>query len=234
MSSTIKVNNIQNLAGDDSGIDLSTNDQIILKTANTTAITVNSSQNTSLAGDLSVTGAISGTDMELSHTSTVSSNVGQVQIDGHFTSAFKNYKVIGSNVHLDTDDVNLNLKFMSGGSLITGSVHRSGMMRVLNDSTIVGHVAESTDTEFAFALGNKVGSATGEHTNFELMLYDPLATDNFKHFRAMTTNNDSSNRVRNILVSGFYNSGQSALSGIEIVPASGNIASGVFKLYGLR
>ena len=54
MSSTIKVNNIQNLAGDDSGIDLSTNDQIILKTANTTAITVNSSQNTSLAGDLSV------------------------------------------------------------------------------------------------------------------------------------------------------------------------------------
>jgi hypothetical protein len=43
MSSTIKVNNIQNLAGDDSGIDLSTNDQIILKTANTTALTINSS-----------------------------------------------------------------------------------------------------------------------------------------------------------------------------------------------
>ena len=44
MSSTIKVDNIKNLAGDDSGIDLSTNDQIILKTANTTAITVDSSQ----------------------------------------------------------------------------------------------------------------------------------------------------------------------------------------------
>ena len=33
---------------------------------------------------------------------------------------------------------------------------------------------------------------------------------------------------------GFYNNGQAALSGIEIVPSSGNIASGVFKLYGLR
>lgn len=44
MSSNLKVNNIQNLAGDDSGIDLSTNDQIILKTANTTALTINSSQ----------------------------------------------------------------------------------------------------------------------------------------------------------------------------------------------
>ena len=54
MSSTIKVNNIQNLAGDDSGIDLSTNDQIILKTANTTAITVDSSQNTTLASHLNM------------------------------------------------------------------------------------------------------------------------------------------------------------------------------------
>lgn len=187
-----------------------------------------------VSGDLTVSGAISGTDMELLHTSTVTSNVGEVQIDGHFTSAFKNYIVIGSNVHLDTDNINLNLKFMSGGSLITGSVHRSGMMRVMNDSTIVTPIGESTDTEFAKVLGDKIGSATGEHTNFEIMLYDPLATDNFKHFRAMTTNNDNSNRLRNILASGFYNSGQSALSGIEIVPASGNIASGVFKLYGLR
>jgi len=55
MSSTINVNNIQNLAGDDSGIDLSTNDQIILKTANTTAITVDSSQGVTLSGGLSMT-----------------------------------------------------------------------------------------------------------------------------------------------------------------------------------
>ena len=54
MSSTIKVNNIQNLAGDDSGIDLSTNDQIILKTANTTAITVDSSQGVACSADLTV------------------------------------------------------------------------------------------------------------------------------------------------------------------------------------
>lgn len=56
MSSTIKVNNIQNLAGDDSGIDLSTNDQIILKTANTSAITVDSSQGVTVAGTTSLSG----------------------------------------------------------------------------------------------------------------------------------------------------------------------------------
>ena len=54
MSSTIKVNNISNLAGDDSGIDLSTNDQVIIKTANTSAITVNASQATALGGNLTI------------------------------------------------------------------------------------------------------------------------------------------------------------------------------------
>ena len=190
--------------------------------------------NATISGTLGVTGAISGTDMQLLHTTTVTSNVDEVQIDGHFTSAFKNYKVIGSNVHLDTDNINFNLKFMSGGSLLTGSVHRSAQVKLLSNNTTVHGIVEGTDTEFAKALGEKVGAITGENVNFEIMLYDPLATDNFKHFRAMTTHNDNSNINRNLMHTGFYNSGQSALSGIEMVPASGNIASGVFKLYGLR
>lgn len=40
MSSTIKVNNIQNLAGDDSGFDLSTNDKIGMKIANSEVVTL--------------------------------------------------------------------------------------------------------------------------------------------------------------------------------------------------
>ena len=233
MSSTIKVNNIQNLAGDDSGIDLSTNDQIILKTANTTAITVNSSQNTSLAGDLSVTGAISGTDMQLLHTTTVSSNVGEVQIDGHFTSAFKNYKIIGSNVHTDTDNVSINMKFMRSGSVVTGSVHRSNRIRTISTLSTVANQDEASDTEFA-KVGGMVGSASGEHSDFEILLFDPLATNNFKSFLS------SSNSITYVgsceigIMAGFFNSGETALSGIEIDPSSGNIASGIFKLYGLR
>jgi hypothetical protein len=46
MTSTIKVDNLVNQSGDnDSGLDLSTNDQVIIKTANTTALTVDASQN---------------------------------------------------------------------------------------------------------------------------------------------------------------------------------------------
>jgi len=48
--SEIKVNSVVNSTGDnDSGLDLSTNDQVIIKTANTTAMTIDSSQNVTFA-----------------------------------------------------------------------------------------------------------------------------------------------------------------------------------------
>ena len=55
--SEIKVNSVVNSTGDnDSGLDLSTNDQVIIKTANTTAVTVDSSQNATFAGQISEAG----------------------------------------------------------------------------------------------------------------------------------------------------------------------------------
>ena len=187
-----------------------------------------------LADTFAFTGTVTGADMALLHTTTVSSNVGQVQIDGHFTSAFKNYKVIGSNIHSVSNAVSLNLKFMSGGSLITGSVHRSIQIKGVSNSSTLSGVNEATDTEFAHALGQKLGDQAGEHTNFELTLFDPLATDNFKSFISQAMIADSDGNARLLHTMGFYNSGQSALSGIEAVCSSGDIASGVFKLYGLR
>jgi len=65
MSSTIKVNNIQNLAGNNSGLDLSTNDQIILKTANTTALTIDSSQNATFASPLATTNLGTGAVLQV-------------------------------------------------------------------------------------------------------------------------------------------------------------------------
>ena len=186
-----------------------------------------------LADTFAFSGTVTGTDMELLHTTTVTSNVGEVQIDGHFTSAFKNYKLVASNVHTDTDNVNMNLKFMSGGSLLTGSVHRSARIRAVSGGSVISNQIEAGNEQFA-KVGGVLGNATGEQTNFEVTFYDPLATDNYKHFTAFSTNVDSNANVEIGLMSAYYSSGQSALSGFEIDPSSGNIASGIFKLYGLR
>jgi hypothetical protein len=187
-----------------------------------------------LSANYAFTGTVTGADMALLHTTTVTSNVGQVQIDGHFTSAFKVYKIIGSNIHSVSNAVALNLKFMSGGSLATGSVHRSIQIKAVSNSSTLNGVNEASDTEFANSLGQKLGDQDGEHTNFELTLFDPLATDNFKSFMCQAMTKDSDGNARLLHTGGTFNSGQSALSGIEAVCSSGDIASGVFKLYGLR
>ena len=185
-----------------------------------------------IASDGTTSGVGAGA-MVLLHTTTVSSNVGEVQIDGHFTSAFKNYKIIGSNVHTDTDNVSINMKFMRSGSVVTGSVHRSNRIRTISTLSTVANQDEASDTEFA-KVGGMVGSASGEHSDFEILLFDPLATNNYKSFLS------SSNSITYVgsceigIMAGFFNSGETALSGIEIDPSSGNIASGTFKLYGIK
>jgi hypothetical protein len=62
--SEIRVNKVVNSTGDnDSGLDMTTNDQVLIKTANTTAVTVDSSQNVTNSGNLTVAGnlTVSGT-----------------------------------------------------------------------------------------------------------------------------------------------------------------------------
>jgi hypothetical protein len=52
MTSELRVDKIHNEGGDnDSGIDLSTNDQIVLKTANTTRLTMNATGQTTIVGE---------------------------------------------------------------------------------------------------------------------------------------------------------------------------------------
>ena len=52
MASEIKVDTIVNAGGDnDSGIDLATNDQILLKVANATRLTMNSTGQTTIVGE---------------------------------------------------------------------------------------------------------------------------------------------------------------------------------------
>jgi len=109
MSSTIKVNNIQNLAGDDSGIDLSTNDQVIIKTANTTAVTVNSSQGVALASNLDV-GTIRATNgttaMTINSSGLVLPKIPILQVSATDTdqsmSANTNTKVQWETVEIDS------------------------------------------------------------------------------------------------------------------------------------
>ncbi len=148
MSSTIKVNNIQNLAGDDSGIDLSTNDQIILKTANTTAITVDSSQNvfvTKTSSDVAVVGQelrSSGFFASTRDGATVSA-LTRLSSDGTILEFRKDSSAVGS-----IDAVGGKLTLNSQGSNLVFNV--GGTTYINMDST---HIYPQTDNAYDLGSG---------------------------------------------------------------------------------
>ena len=156
MSSTIKVNNIQNLAGDDSGIDLSTNDQIILKTANTTALTIDSSQNVGI-GETSPLGKLHIRSSDASITS-VNANSDELVLENNGTCGISIASATDSTGNIsfiDSGDTNQgriqydhstnnmifrvndaeSMRILSGGNLSIGLTTSLGKLHVASDGS---------------------------------------------------------------------------------------------------
>ena len=232
--SEIRADKIHNVTGDnDSGIDLSTNDQIILKTADTTALTISSSQVATFAN------LPSGDNGNVLLSTITASSDDEIDFTGLFSSTYTNYELHGTNVHVSSDGSHIGMRFFVGGSIKSDSHYRYTRIRIYSGTTshvndmVVG-AAEQTDTDFAMVGGESVGNDTGENTNFKITIFNPLGTDNYKMFKAETSYIDLSPDSGQIHASGHYKNGTAALTGVRIFVNSGNMASGEFKLFGMK
>ena len=123
--SEIKVNSVVNSTGDnDSGLDLSTNDQVIIKTANTTAVTVNSSQNVGIGTSSPTTALTLGT----SHTATVQNGgsnsapayaitSGSLGVNGITAPSANTLGFVTSSTE--------RMRIVSGGNVLVGTTNQS-------------------------------------------------------------------------------------------------------------
>ena len=170
-------------------------------------------------------------DVVLLSTITASTDAA-IDFTGLFTSAYRDYEVIGSNIHTSADNVSVSVRVFVGGSIKTDSHYRFSRIRNYSgDNTPIG-TAEQTDTEFAFFGGRTLGNAAGEHSNFRMTIFNPLGTDNFKTVESKASSIDPSGDHFHLHGSGHYKNGVAALTGIRFFVASGTIATGTFKLYG--
>jgi hypothetical protein len=186
-----------------------------------------------LADTYAFSGTVSGSGMVLLSTITASAD-DEIDFTGLFTSAYRDYELIGSNIHTSGDGVSVGLRVFVGGSIKSDSHYRYSRLRNYSGDATARGSAELTDTEFAQFGGRSMGNATGEHSNFRMIIYNPLGTDNFKTIESITTQVDAGTDSWNMLMSGHYKNGVTALTGIRFFVASGNIATGIFKLYGRK
>ena len=166
---------------------------------------------------------------------TDASSSASVSFDGYFSSTYKNYKIIGSNITLNTGTNNISVRFRRSNADITASNYYHVAVRyyILDGGlTAVGGSGNSS----SLLINENTSSASGYNSSFTLDLYDALGTNNFKNATFQTIAFDSGADNRHHFESGGLGltDSTSALSGITFLPSANSILRGNFKLYGIK
>jgi hypothetical protein len=178
--SEIRTDNINNASGDnDSGIDLSTNDQVKIKTANTTALTVDASQNVGIgtsSPDVPLEISVAGSSITnvLKLTTTGSGTVPALQFEG---DASGTQHIIG-RIRGQQDDANdggLVFETESSGTVAERMRIDSSGNLLVSATTITGF--QSSNTESGTIAYNAGGIASNSPTNDVAGVFNRLGND---------------------------------------------------------
>ena len=153
------------------------------------------------------------------------------------SSTYSSYRIIGSNIIPATDDTSLNtvVSIDGGSSYVAGTSYE--WVNFIYSTSATG--SKSTNNSAAVitlngtAAGMTLGTGTGESFNFCLDLYNPSQAAAY-HGMSWTGGGRMSG-TEQCVVGGFGNyKAIDAVNAIRFLMSSGNIASGIFKLYGIK
>jgi len=167
------------------------------------------------------------------------SNVASVSLDGFFSSSYDIYRLYWYNLIPVTNNQLLYMRFNQSGSAVTQSNYKwlaTGHYGATSSSATVDNDTHSgTGDNFIQTSNFGVGEENqGGGSNGYMDIFNPLSTDHWKWASGHTWDplNDES-YVAHYKVTARYDYNTSALSGVTLYFASGNIESGNVVLYGL-
>jgi hypothetical protein len=171
--------------------------------------------------------------------STEASSSASVSFDGYFSSTYKNYMVLVANAIPATNDVSFRFRLRRSNADVTTSNYNSAKFTNWNGAS-TSSTAESGgwDTDHVNLVYAGVRSTTSYGgCNSTIYIMNPLGTDSYKAIIGTNTyyhNNSSILTIDRNDFTGMLDDATTALSGITFYFNSGNIASGNFKLYGIK
>ena len=168
----------------------------------------------------------SGGSWTLVSTTTASNNA---FVDLTFSGSYSIYKITFVNMIGGTDNTNLNHQILIGGSVQTGSSYAYGNLFV--DSNGGNGYNASGDAGSVKMTYAPMGSATNDNTNGEILIFNPSSTIR-THTAYRFTGDQKVGTYLNTNVGGSRWNNGVAWSGFRVLYSSGNIASGVMKLWG--
>jgi hypothetical protein len=201
---------------------------------------LNFANNQSLTAITSLPASISGGALTLLETQTASSS-STIDFTSNIDSTYDAYMFKFYDIHPATDGVNFTFNGSDDTSSHTYDITKTTTaVRYYHDesdtTTLLGY---STGTDIAQGTGDQrlnhgsqLGNVNDENLVGYLHLFNPSDTTFVKHFMAQINMNSFDNYSVGGLTAGYFNT-TNAITAIQFSMSSGNIDSGVIKLYGI-
>ena len=200
---------------------------------------LNFCNNNSLSAITSIPAAISGGALNLISTQTASSS-STISFTSEIDSTYKEYIFKFYNIHPSANAGKFRLIGSTDGGSSYGVATTTSMFEALVDESGSNatvryedgdDVAQSTS---AFPISTGIGSDNDESLSGFLHLFEPSSSTFVKHFLTSTNlvNGSGTPYTVSTRVGGYFNT-TSAIDAVQFSMSSGNIDSGVIKLYGI-
>ena len=198
---------------------------------------LNFANNNSLSAVTSLPASISGGDMTLLQTQTASSSA-TIDFTSNIDSTYDVYLFKIINCHPSSDEVDFSFQgSTNGGSSFGVTMTSTGFSAYHKEDGSSSGLGYEGQLDQAQGTGFHQLSYDTSYDNDhcicgELFLYNPSSTTFLKHFKLRASNNHYQNFQLDSYGAGYFNT-TSAINGIQFKFGSGNIDSGVIKLYGI-
>jgi len=190
----------------------------------------------SISSITAVAGLSSGA-MNLITTNTISSGVSSSSFTSNIDSTYDTYMFKFINIHPATDNTHFQVNFRDGSSAFDATKTTTMFFARHREDDGGASLAYSTSEDLAQGTGYQnlyfdTGNGNDESGSGEMFLFNPSSTTFVKHFIARASSYGETPREYNTFCAGYCNV-TAAIDGVDFKMSSGNIDSGVIKMYGL-
>ena len=198
---------------------------------------INLANNNSLANITALPSSISGGGMTLISEQTASSSA-TIDFTSGIDSTYDSYVFKFYDIHPSGNNTEFDVLFSSNGGSSYGLTKTTTAFYALhNEADSVTAFTYSTGTDLAQSTSAKnlmvnVGDGNDESGAGTMQLFNPSSTTFVKHFIANVNIYDEGAQTVNRYTAGYVNT-TSAINAVRFQMSSGNIDSGVIKLYGI-
>ena len=197
---------------------------------------INLANNNSLASITALPSSVSGGAMTLISTQTASGS-STISFTSGIDSTYDEYVFKFYDIHPATNSVQFQVGFRDGGTdydaIKTTTVFGAYQAEAGNSTSLAYNTGIDQAQQTAHQpIVEYLGNDNDQSCSGSLRLFAPSSTTFVKHFIARTNYYSQDDLTRDYYLAGYCNT-TTAINGVQFKMSSGNIDSGVIKLYGV-